>query len=226
MSSYQKHILFSIIIALPFIHDIFYLSLAVIGASMIDIDHHLRKKNLIILVVSGILMTIILYFLKLPFLVGLSLITASIIFYVSKHRGFVHSILGILTLSILFTFVVLGFYNLSNGFNINLKTFLVIVSVILGIIILNKKIVIPFCILVIIGIIFNSNMSLNIIYVFFAFLIGGFSHIVLDLFTSSGIRLFDPISSRKYKKIAGINLFMLWVICVFLYNFSFNNLIF
>jgi len=220
MPSYKKHVLFSIIIALPFIHDIFYLSLAVIGASMVDMDHHVRKKDLLLLSLLGLLITIILYFLKIPFLIGLSLIVISIIFYVCKHRGFVHSIPGIITLSFLFAFFVFGFYSLFNSFNIDLKVYLIIISVILGIIILNKKLILPFYILVPIGIILTPNIPLNVLYVFFAFLIGAFSHIILDLFTPSGVRLFDPLWLKKFKKSAGIFFIILWIFLAFIFLFN------
>ncbi|MGZ7209986.1 MAG: metal-dependent hydrolase, partial [Methanobacterium sp.] len=101
MPSYKTHALFSIIIALPFIHDVFYLGVAVIGASIIDMDHHVKKNNLIIMAIFGIISSFILYILKLPFLFGISLIIMAFIFYISNHRGFTHSIFGVPLLSFL-----------------------------------------------------------------------------------------------------------------------------
>ncbi len=226
MPSYKKHALFSIIIAIPFVHDIFYLSLALIGALMIDMDHHIRKNDLILLSVLGILLTFSLYILKLPFLIGISLIIMAFIFYLSKHRGFVHSIFGVLTLSFLLAFSIIGIYALLHGFNINEKISLIIISVILGVVALNKKLLLPFFILVPVGIIITKNPDLNLFYVFLAILLGSLSHILLDLFTPSGIRLFNPLSSKKFKKSFGVILFMLWGFLAFIYVFKLNSIVF
>ena len=226
MPSYKKHALFSLIIAVPFIHDIFYLSLALIGASMIDMDHHIRKNDLILLAVLGVLLTFSLYILKLPFLIGISLIIMAFIFYLSKHRGFVHSIWGVLTLSFLLAFSTIGIYALLHGFNINEKISLIVISIILGIIALNKKFLLPFFILVPVGIIITKNTDLNMLYVFLAILLGSLSHILLDLFTPSGIRLLNPVSSKKFKKSSGAVLFILWAFLVFIYVFKLNSTVF
>jgi len=226
MPSYKKHALFSLIIALPFIHDVFYLSLAVIGASIIDMDHHVRQNDLIILVVLGILLALTFFMLKLPFLIGTSLVVMATIFYLSKHRGFVHSIFGTLVLSFLLAFSILGIYALFYGFNIDTKISLSVISVVLGIIALNKKILLPFFVLVPVGIILTAVPSLSLFYVFLALLIGSLSHILLDLFTPSGIKLFNPLSSRKFKKSFGIVLFIAWALLAFIYVFKFNNTIF
>ncbi len=226
MPSYKKHALFSLIIAVPFVHDIFYLSLALIGASMIDMDHHIRKNDLILLAVLGVLLTFSLYILKLPFLIGISLIMMAFIFYLSKHRGFVHSIWGVLTLSFLLAFSIIGIYALLHGFSIDEKICLIVISIILGIIALNKKFLLPFFILVPVGIIITKNTDLNMLYVFLAILIGSLSHILLDLFTPSGIRLLNPVSSKKFKKSSGAVLFILWAFLVFIYVFKLNSTVF
>lgn len=212
MPSYQKHALFSLIIALPFFHDAFYLSLAVIGASIIDMDHHVKKNNLILMIISGIILSSALYFLKMPFLIGIVLIAMAIIFYISKHRGFVHSIFGVIVLSFLLAFFVLGSYDLFNGFEINHKIPLILTSVILGFIVLNKKLLLPFFVLVSAGITISSSINLNILHSFLAVFLGAMSHIILDLFTPSGISLFNPVSSKKFKKSTGAILFILWLI--------------
>ncbi len=226
MPSYKKHVLFSLIIAIPFIHDVFYLSLAVIGASIIDMDHHIRKNDLIILAVLGILLSFTFYILKLPYLIGISLIVMAVIFYLSKHRGFVHSISGILIMSFLLAFSILGIYALLHGFNITEKVNLIVISIVLGIIAVNKKILLPFFILVPVGIILTPNPNLSLLYIFSALLIGSLSHILLDLFTPSGIKLFSPLSSRKFKKDFGIPLFILWGFSAFIYVFELKGAIF
>jgi len=222
MSSYKKHALFSIMIALPFIQDVFYLSFAVIGASIIDMDHHVKKNDLMIMTISGIILFILLYILKLPYLIGISLIVIVLIFHLSRHRGFAHSLLGILVLSSLLTFFLLGLYSLFHGLNIESKISLIIISVISGIMILNKKILLPFFILVLIGVIITPNTNLSIYYTFLAILTGSLSHIMLDLFTPSGIELFNPLSSRKFKKYFGTVLVILWALSSFIFIFKFK----
>jgi len=226
MPSYQKHTLFSIIIALPFFHDVFYLSLAVIGASMIDMDHHVKKKNLMLMTIFGLLLSIMLYFLKMPFIIGISLIIMSIIFYTSKHRGFTHSIPGILILSFLFTFFILGIYTIFYEFNINNKIPLICISLILGTIVLNKKLLLPFFTLVSAGIIISPNTDLNIYYTFLAILLGFLSHLILDLFTPSGIKLFNPLSSRNFQKGFGAVLIVLWGLIAFIFIFKHKYVLF
>ena len=91
MPSYKKHVLFSILMTLPFFPDVFYLSIAILGASMLDMDHDVNRKNLTIMALIGMVIVLTLYILKLPFLIGLILIILALIFYVSKHRGFMRA---------------------------------------------------------------------------------------------------------------------------------------
>lgn len=216
MSSYKKHILFSIIIALPFFQDVFYLALALIGASVIDMDHHIKKKNLMIMAIFGSILSSILYLFKIPFLIGVSLILLALIFYVSKHRGFMHSLAGIFIISIFLAFFSLGFYLLLESLKIDVNVSLAVISIILGIIILNKKVMPIFCLLAPIGILITPDPNLNYYYIFGAILLGSLSHIILDLFTPTGLELLKPISSKKCKKGCGIILLALWGIFLFI----------
>ncbi|MGZ7070298.1 MAG: metal-dependent hydrolase [Methanobacterium sp.] len=220
MPSYKTHALFSIIIALPFIHDVFYLALAVIGASIIDMDHQVKNNNLLIMAISGVLLVLILYIFKLPFLFGFSLIAMAFIFYVSNHRGFTHSIFGVPLLSFLLAFFVLGLNSLFSAFGIENKFILILISIILGVIILNKRIIMPFLIVVSIGIFITYNSNITPYYTFLAILLGGLSHIILDLFTPSGIRLLNPLSSKKFYKVTGIIILILWILGAILFNFQ------
>lgn len=220
MPSYKKHVLFSIIIALPFIQDVFYLSLAVIGASIIDMDHHVKKNNLIIMAIFGVILSLLLYILKLPILIGIILIIMALIFYISKHRGFTHSIFGTILFSIFLTFFVLGLNSVLSNFNLENKLPLILISIILGIIVLNKKILLPFIILVPLGIILTPYNDISLYYVFLALFVGCISHIILDLFTPSGINLLNPLSSKKFKKNSGLFLFILWILGIFVFYFK------
>jgi inner membrane protein len=109
---------------------------------------------------------------------------------------------------------------LLKGFYIENKLSLILISLILGIIILNKRILLPFLILVPTGIILMYNTTITPYYVFLAIFLGGISHIMLDLFTPSGIKLLNPLSSRKFKKNLGIILFILWIFGIFIFNFK------
>jgi inner membrane protein len=229
MPSYKGHVLAAIIMVFPFFPEIFYIALAVIGASIIDMDHKVNQKNITILGLLGIILTLILYILHFPYLVGILITLMALLFYVSEHRGLMHSIVGILFISGCLSFFVLGAHALIINY-INLKASLIITSLILGIVILNKKIVPIYAFLIIIGLIFSSSYGFNIYYVFLAFFIGCLSHVILDLFTPSGVQLISPISSMKFKKGAGFTLLAIWVGCVIasvvMYNNNFLNLLY
>ncbi len=214
MPSYKEHVLVSIIMVFPFFPDIFYIALAVIGASIIDMDHKVNKKNITILGLLGVILALILYILKLPYLVGVLIALMALLFYVSEHRGFMHSIIGIVFITGCISFFVLGAHTLLLDYSTSLKVSLIIISLILGIVILNKKLVPILAFLIIVGLIFSSNMAFNIYYVFSALFLGCLSHVILDLFTPSGVQLINPISSVKFKKRAGFTLLAIWAGCV------------
>lgn len=219
MPSYKKHVLFSLIMALPFFPDVFYLSLAVIGASIIDFDHPVKKNNLMIMILFGILLCLILYLLNLPIILGVILIALALIFYISKHRGFMHSIFGIIIITIFLTIFIVGSYLLFIDFSQNLKIFLIVISLLLGVMVLNRNLLIPYSFLLLIGIILTKNLVLNPYYIFGALFLGGISHIILDLFTPSGVSILNPLSLKRYKKALGIILMIFWTLAVILITF-------
>jgi len=216
MPSYKEHLLFSLILALPFFPDVFYLSLAVLGASMVDLDHRVKEKNLMIMAFSGAILAGAFYVLKLPFLLGIILIALALVFYVSKHRGFMHSIFGAVFITTVITIFVMGSYLLFQDFQVNLKVSLVFISIFLGFIILNKKLVPLFSILVLIGVILTPNSVPDPIYVLGAVFLGCLSHLILDLFTPSGVELLNPFPPRRFKKFGGIVLMVFWGLSVVL----------
>lgn len=211
MPSYKEHVLVSIIMIFPFFQDVFYIALAVIGASLIDMDHHVNQKNITILGLLGIILALILYILHLPYLVGLLIALMALLFYLSEHRGFMHSLIGIIFISACVAFFVLGAYTVMSDYDLSLKISLIIISLILGIVILNKKLVPIYAFIMIIALLFTSNHVFNIYYVFFAILIGALSHVIIDLFTKSGVELFSPITSQKFHKLAGFTLLGLYI---------------
>lgn len=229
MPSYKKHVLFSMIMAFPFFPDVFYLSLAVLGASIIDMDHDVNRKNLAIMALIGLVITLTLYILKLPFLIGIILVALALIFYISKHRGFMHSFMGITLITCFLSIFVLGSHILLQDFKIGLKISLIVISLILGFIILNKKLMPLYSFLVIVGIILTPSLVLNTYYVIGALFLGCLSHIMLDIFTPSGVELLNPFSSKKYRKGWGMFLFGMWVVsmltAVFVYKVGIGSLL-
>ncbi len=210
MPSYKEHVLFSIIMVFPFFPDVFYIALAVIGASIIDMDHRVNNKNMIILGLLGVVMALVLYILQLPYLVGILIALMALLFYVSEHRGFMHSVFGIILITGCISLFVLGAYTLLLDFSAGLKISLIVTVLILGIVILNRKLVPIFGFLLILGISLTSNPGFNIYYTFSALFLGCLSHIILDLFTPSGVQLLTPLSSGKFKKRAGFTLIGIW----------------
>lgn len=214
MPSYKKHILFSLIMVLPFFPDVFYLSLAVIGTSIIDFDHLLKIKSLFIMGLMGILLTFLLYLLKLPLILGLLLIFLALIFLVCKDRGFMHSVFGVTLTSVILTLFIIGSYFLIFNFTSNRLAILIVIISFLGFLSLNKKLVAPFIVLVVVGMLLLPVPDINLYSIFGALFLGFLSHITLDLFTPSGVALFNPLSKRKYHKITGLVILGVWILFV------------
>jgi inner membrane protein len=211
MPSYKKHILVSLIMVLPFFPEVFYLSLAVIATSLIDLDRKLLNKNLVIMVLGGVLVALILYLFKLPYILGIILVLLALVFYVSKHRGLAHSIFGIIAITVLLTFLVMGSYWLLVNYT-DMKIIFLVILLILGFMVLNEKLIVPYSVLVIIGIILSPGLSLNLYYILGAVFLGCFSHVTLDLFTPTGVTLFSPLSSGRYHKKMGMLFLILWIL--------------
>ena len=121
MPSYKEHVLVSIIMIFPFFPEVFYIALAVIGASIIDMDHKVNRKNIIILGLLGVILALILYILNLPYLIGVLISLMALLFYISEHRGFMHSIIGILFISACISFFVLGAYTLLTEYKLDFE---------------------------------------------------------------------------------------------------------
>jgi inner membrane protein len=210
MPSYKEHVLFSLIMVFPFFPDVFYMALAVIGASIIDMDHRVNNKNMIILGLLGVVLALVLYILKMPYLIGILIALMALLFYFSEHRGFMHSIFGIIFITGCISLFVFGAYILLSDFSTGLKISLIVTALILGTVILNRKLVPIFGFLLILGISLTPHPGFNIYYVFLSLFLGCLSHIVLDLFTPSGVQLLNPLSSGKFKKQAGFTLMGIW----------------
>ncbi|HMK53224.1 MAG TPA: metal-dependent hydrolase [Methanobacteriaceae archaeon] len=216
MPSYKKHLLFSILISLilvaPFFPNVFYLALSVVGASIVDLDHPVRNRNLLLLALSGLVLVTVLYIFKMPLVLGLTLILIALIFFVSSHRGFMHSIVGVIIIATLLALFTYTAFLMLVGFSVAVVPSLAIISVLLGLIILNKQIVPFYVVGALLGIFLISSPYFNPYYVLFAFLIGSMSHIALDMFTGSGVKLFSPLSEKKFGKKTVFILALVWVI--------------
>lgn len=140
--------------------------MALIGANLPDFDHNIKKINIYKMEIVGLILFIALYIANLPYFIGIILCILPIIFYFSNHRGFTHSLLGIIVLSVLIFLVVLmgvailspflsslGLVNMNTDFIIQLLPVSLIV-IILAILTLNKKLIIPFLVLFLFGILF------------------------------------------------------------------------
>jgi inner membrane protein len=222
MSSYKNHIIFSLILTFPFFPDVYYLSLAVIGASIVDLDIRYRNKNLLILALSGGLLSFILQYFNISIFPGLILITISLLFFISKHRGFMHSIMGIILAALLLSLFTMSVLTSLQYIHLLYKAALFLTSAFLGIMILNKKLVIPYIIILSLGLFLTPLIGFNVYFVFGAVLLGSLSHLILDLFTPSGMKIFRPISSRNMGKITGISLLAIWVgVIILVYGFNY-----
>ncbi|MCC7557732.1 MAG: metal-dependent hydrolase [Methanobacteriaceae archaeon] len=225
MSSYKKHVLFSLLFTIPFFQEVFLLALAVVGTSIIDIDHNIKRKNRNIILIVGLLLSLILYMLKLPFLIGILLVLIVLILYFSKHRGFTHSLFGIFVLSILLTAFVLGAYFLLKDFNVDNRITLMIIAVFIGVLSLNKRIMPIYIILAVLGIYFLPVANITLYGTFLALFLGFISHLTLDLLTPKGLELFRPVSSRKCKKKYGVLFLVIWGIFVFIRLYTYLKVI-
>lgn len=183
MPSFKEHSLFAILFIIPFFPNPYSIALALIGAALVDFDHNIKKENIYKILLLGLLVTVILYILSLPPIIGIIIVLVGLIFYFSNHRGFTHSLLGTLLLTVLLTILItltfillsVGFIftlslftldvlNYSNGMNIISSLSIFIILILLGALSLHKRLKIPFTVLLLLGMVlipFNSWVELN-----------------------------------------------------------------
>lgn len=220
MPSYRKHAIFAIILTLPFFPNVFSLALSIIGASLPDFDHKVKKKHISILFIIGLLITLVFYLLKMPYLIGLILIDIALIFYLSKHRGFTHSLLGIFILSTCLTVLIVSAYFFLDVFGLSEQGILAVIVVLLAALAVNKKLVIWFILLAVLGIFLTPFPGLNLYNVMAPVFLGFLSHVILDSYTPSGVEFFRPVYSKRFKKPLGIVLLVIWALCAVYYLFN------
>ncbi|MBU4534755.1 MAG: metal-dependent hydrolase [Euryarchaeota archaeon] len=223
MSSYKKHAIFALIFILPFYFNIFSLALAVIGASLPDFDHELKKKNISILFLTGFLLTVITYLLGLPYTIGIILMDMALIFYLSRHRGFTHSLIGIIILSLFLTILVISTYFFLSTWGLDKEAIFAIIVLFLGVLAVNKRIIIPFLFISLLGIFLiplPAYNFLNLYNVFGPIFLGFLSHSILDMFNPSGVELLRPFVTTKFKKPLGFFSIAIWLVLSF-YSLSY-----
>ncbi|WP_423794435.1 metal-dependent hydrolase [Methanobrevibacter boviskoreani] len=225
MSSYKLHSLFGLVLGLLFFQNPLAIYMSLVSSNIPDNDHKLRKDNVYKLIITGLLIFIVLYILKLPYYLGILLCILGLIFYFSSHRGFTHSLLGIVILSsLIFSIIKLGssillslglFGNYQYSHYLSILIFIILMSIFS----LNRRLVLP-SILIFSGLFYLfPNIYLNDYIILFSIVIGLFSHIILDSFTSSGVKVLYPLSGRKfYKKFGIVSLIILIILAILIYN--------
>jgi inner membrane protein len=143
------------------------IAITLIGASLPDFDHDIKKSYVYKLLIIGLLIFIVLYILNLPYLFGIILCIFPVIFYFSNHRGFTHSLLGIIILSaLMFVLIIMGISAISPILtSLNLPTTffssniisMVLIVLFLAMLVINNRLKIPFLILFLLGVVFLPN---------------------------------------------------------------------
>lgn len=195
----------------PFFPDVYYLSLAVVGASVVDLDTSFRYRNLVIMALAGGILALTLQFMNITPFPGILLISIALFFFVAQHRGFVHSISGTGLAAACLALFVISFQNILGILTPDPRVSFLLTSLILGIIVLNRGLLILYALLVTIGIFLTPLTSFNFIYVATALFVGSLSHLILDLFTGNGVKLLDPLYKYRFGKITGLFIVALWL---------------
>lgn len=219
MSNYKAHAIAGIIMAMPFVPNAFYLFFALIGASICDLDHDNNRKKVSYMLLTGITLSVILFFFNASSLSALLLIILAIIFYISKHRGFTHTILGVILLSALFLLMFMGFISFFSrvffilGLNLNHSIILLMVMAIVGFFVISRRYYVWYLLLCMVSLVIQplDYVSLNWMMVFIILFVGCMSHLILDLLTPAGLTLFKPFSSVECHKKIAYAFILLWL---------------
>ncbi len=223
MSSYKGHLAFAFLLSVMFFQNPLIIALTLIGANMPDFDHKVKKDHVYKLIILGLIVFISLYFLKLPYYIGLIIVFLGVIFYFSQHRSFTHSIFGVLTLTSAVSLILIWAYQLVMSLTIfdNYYLLMAILVVLLSFLFFNRKVLMIFIPLFFISIFVFPAYEISYIEIVAALFLGLFSHIILDSFTPSGIRLFAPISSKKVHRKFGISMIFLLILLTIIYHIPF-----
>ena len=220
MSSYKGHSIFAFILSLMFFHNPLAIALTLIGANIPDFDHKFKKEHVYKMIILGLIVFISLYILKLPYYIGLIIIFLGVTFYFSEHRSFTHSIFGVLTLTSAVSLILIWGFQLAGAVTVieNHYLLMAILIALLSFLFLNKKLLMIFLPLFFIGLFVLPVVEISYIQIVLSLFLGVFSHMVLDSFTPSGIKILAPISSRKVYRNFGLSMIFLLCFLAVLYN--------
>ena len=210
-------------------YDPLAIALAVISANIPDFDHEFKRNHVLTIIALGTLIALLLYFLGLPYYLGMVIVLLGAIFLVSSHRGFTHSILGALLITVflsLFLFFGMGLSSYDLDFNSSRNLMILLILIIaLALLFLNKKLS-PIFLVAIALLVVSVNMGLisplkiNLTLLAFSIFFGLCSHIILDSFTPSGVKAFSPFRDKEYHKKLG---FLVFLIAILLFVLLFPN---
>jgi inner membrane protein len=193
------------------------IALTLIGANIPDFDHKFKNENVYKLIILGLIVFISLYILKLPYYVGLIIIFLGVTFYFSEHRSFTHSVFGVLTLTSAVSLILIWSFQLIVAVT-DINDYYLIMAILIAIVsflFLNKKVLMLFLPVFFISLFIFRTGNVNYIEIVLSLFLGLFSHIVLDSFTPSGIKIFAPLSSKKvYRKFGMLSIFVLIVLAI------------
>lgn len=230
MSSFRSHAIAGILFALPFVCNVFYLFFALLGASIPDLDHRNNVGRVYSMIFVGILLSVLVFIYNGDILSCVILIVLGVIFYLSKHRGFTHTLIGICVLSFLFTLMFMGFIpvlmSISVYFNLNIpvSVFVFIVMCVIGYFVVLRRYLLLYIFCVGVYLVFSGfdYGSFSWSLVFCMFFVGGLSHLILDLWTPAGLSLFKPLLNRRFHRGMALILFILWLCASIFYLIYFN----
>ena len=217
MSSYKGHSLFALLLALMFFHNPLLIALTFISANIPDFYHKFKNDHVYKMIILGLVLFISLYILKLPYFIGLIIVFLGVTFYFSEHRSFTHSIFGVLVLTSAVSLVLIWGYQLIISVTLLSNHYLIMAVLIalLSFLFLNKKLLVIFLPLFFASLLFINNLEINYIQIILALFLGLFSHVALDSFTPSGVKIFAPLSSKKvYKQFGLISIFVLILMAI------------
>ena len=220
MSSYKGHSIFALLLACMFFHSPLFIALTLIGANIPDFDHKFKKENVYRMIILGLIMFISLYILKLPYYIGLIVVFLGVTFYFSEHRSFTHSLFGVLTLTAAVSLILIWSLQLITVVSMLNDHYLILAILIalLGFLFLNKKLLMIFLPIFFISLFVVKTGDFSYIEIVLSLLLGVFSHIVIDSFTPSGIKLFAPLSSKKVYKNFGLMVVFALAVLSMLYH--------
>jgi len=220
VSSYKGHSIFAFILSLMFFHNPLAIALTLIGANIPDFDHKFKKEHVYKMIILGLIVFISLYILKLPYYIGLIIVFLGVTFYFSEHRSFTHSIFGVLTLTSAVSLILIWGFQLAGAVTVidNHYLLLAILIALLSFLFLNKRLLMIFLPLFFISLFVLPAVEISYIEIVLSLFLGVFSHMVLDSFTPSGIKIFAPISSRKVYRNFGLAMIFLLCFLAILYN--------